>query len=38
MIPEIMHLPMNPNLVGQAEVKQHIVYSENGQELTLILP
>ena len=38
MIPGIMHLPMNPELVGQAEVKQHIVYSKNGQELTLILP
>ena len=38
MIPEIAHLPMNPALKGQAELIQHIVYSKNGQELTLILP
>ena len=38
MISGIGHLPMNPSLKGQAEVLQHIVYSENGQELTLILP
>ena len=34
----ITHLPMNPTLAGQAEVLDHIVYSANGQELTLILP
>lgn len=38
MIPTIGHLPMNPALKGQAELLQHIVYSANGQELTLILP
>jgi len=38
MIPEIPHLPMNPTLTGQAELIQHVVYSANGQELTLILP
>ena len=38
MKPEVRHLPMNPTLAGQAELKQHIVYSANGQELTLILP
>nr|SIP63194.1 Esterase/lipase-like protein [uncultured bacterium] len=38
MIPEIPHLPMNPDLKGQAEVIRHVVYSANGQELTLILP
>ena len=38
MIPDIQHLPMNPSLRGQAEVLRHIRYSENGQELTLILP
>jgi len=38
MIPEIERLPMNPTLAGQAELKQHIVYSANGQALTLILP
>ena len=38
MISTIAHLPMNPTLKGQAELKQHIVYSSNGQELTLILP
>ena len=38
MIPEITHLPMNPSLQGQAELIQHIPYSANGQELTLILP
>ena len=38
MIPEIRHLPMNPALTGQAEIKQDIVYSANGQALTLILP
>ncbi|MBR3503995.1 MAG: alpha/beta hydrolase [Clostridia bacterium] len=29
---------MNPTLKGQAELLQHIAYSANGQELTLILP
>ncbi len=38
MIPQIPHLPMNPTLAGQAEIKEHIRYSQNGQELTLILP
>ena len=38
MIQTIGHLPMNPFLTGQAELKQHVVYSENGQELTLALP
>nr|SIP63220.1 Esterase/lipase [uncultured bacterium] len=38
MIPTIGHLPMNPTLKGQAELLQHVVYSANGQELTLILP
>ena len=38
MLSTIAHLPMNPKLKGQAEIKQHIVYSSNGQELTLILP
>lgn len=38
MIPEIRQVPMNPTLAGQAEVIEHIVYSENGQELSLILP
>lgn len=38
MIPSIGHLPMNPLLTGQAELKQHIAYSENGQTLTLALP
>ena len=38
MIPEIGHLTMNSLLTGQAELKQHIVYSKNGQTLTLVLP
>lgn len=38
MISSIGHLPMNPLLSGQAELKQRIVYSENGQALTLALP
>ena len=38
MLSQIGHLPMNPTLAGQAEVKEHIVYSQNGQHLTLILP
>ena len=38
MIASIGHLPMNPLLTGQAELKQHVVYSRNGQALTLILP
>ncbi len=38
MIPDIAHLPMNPRLLGQAEVIRDIVYSKNGQKLTLILP
>ena len=38
MISEIPHLPMNPTLQGQAEMLQHIAYSQNGQELTLLLP
>ncbi|MBQ9262730.1 MAG: alpha/beta hydrolase [Clostridia bacterium] len=29
---------MNPTLKGQAELIQHVIYSQNGQELTLILP
>ncbi len=35
---EPIHVPMNPTLKGQAEVLEHIQYSANGQELTLILP
>ena len=38
MLQEIPHLPMNPALKGQAEMLPPIVYSENGQELTLLLP
>lgn len=38
MISTIGHLPMNPDLAGQAEFKQNVVYSQNGQTLTLILP
>ena len=38
MLSQIAHLPMNPSLTGQAELIQHIPYSSNGQELTLILP
>lgn len=38
MIPGIPHLTMNPALTGQAELLEHIVYSENGQELSLLLP
>ena len=38
MISTIGHLPMNPLLTGQAELKQHITYSQNGQTLTLLLP
>ena len=38
MISSIGHLPMNPMLRGQAELKQHVVYSQNGQALTLLLP
>ena len=38
MIPSIGHLPMNPLLKGQAELKQNVVYSQNGQTLTLVLP
>ncbi|MBR6186079.1 MAG: alpha/beta hydrolase [Clostridia bacterium] len=38
MIPSIGHLPKNPMLSGQAELKQRVVYSENGQTLTLALP
>ena len=38
MTDTIGHLPMNPLLKGQAELKQHVVYSANGQALTLILP
>ena len=38
MFSEIPHLPMNPQLQGQAELIQHIQYAENGQELSLILP
>lgn len=34
----IGHLPMNPLLTGQAELKQNVMYSKNGQTLTLILP
>ncbi len=38
MIPSIGHLPMNPTLAGQAEIRQNIVYSQNGQTLTLLMP
>ena len=38
MLNQIPVLPQNPALKGQAELRQHIRYSENGQELTLILP
>lgn len=38
MIPEIPHVPCNPAFTGQAEVIPHVVYSENGCELTLIRP
>ena len=38
MMEEIPRLPMNPALAGQAELIQHVRYSDNGQELTLILP
>ncbi len=38
MIDTIPVLPMNPALKGQAELIQHVPYSQNGQELTLILP
>ena len=38
MTASIGHLPMNPLLSGQAECRQRIVYSQNGQMLTLILP
>ena len=38
MIPSIGTLPMNPLLAGQAELKQNVAYSRNGQTLTLILP
>ena len=35
---EIIHLPLNATLKGQAELIQDVQYSENGQKLTLILP
>ena len=38
MLEQLTILPSNPALKGQAELKQHIRYSESGQELTLILP
>ena len=38
MILSIPVLPMNPALKGQAEVLEHIRYSDNGQEMTLIVP
>ncbi len=38
MIQHIPQLPMNPTLEGQAELIEHIVYSENGQDLSLLLP
>ena len=38
MIQRIPQLPMNPSLEGQAELIEHIVYSENGQDLSLLLP
>ena len=38
MDPSIAHLPMNSLLTGQAELKQNVVYSRNGQALTLVLP
>ena len=38
MIQGIPQLPMNPSLEGQAELIEHIVYSENGQDLSLLLP
>ena len=38
MIPNLIHLPANPTLKGQAELIQDVPYSKNGQTLTLILP
>ncbi len=38
MLSAIGHLPMNPLLAGQAELLPPIAYSQNGQQLTLILP
>lgn len=38
MIPELMHLPMNPELKGQAELIGPLTYSRNGQKLILMLP
>ena len=34
----IRHVPMNPTQAGQAELLQNIVYSVNGQALSLLLP
>ena len=38
MIPELLHLPMNPELKGQAELIGPLTYSRNGQKLILMLP
>ena len=38
MIEGIKTLPQNPELIGQAELIEHIQYSKNGQELSLLLP
>lgn len=38
MIPNLIHVPANPALKGQAELIQDVPYSKNGQTLTLILP
>ncbi len=38
MVSEIRHLPMNPTLKGQAEMLRDIVYAQNGQTLSLLLP
>ena len=38
MLPDIPHLPMNPALAGQAEMIGPVAYSENGQQLALLLP
>ena len=38
MIPNLIHLPANPTLKGQAELIQDVPYSKNDQTLTLILP
>ncbi len=38
MIRELCILPNNPTMKGQAEMIDHVRYSENGQELRLLLP